>query len=170
MKKLNEESICMKIRECYAVCRIPALALALGFGALAQSPILITQPINASSLVTLAGNTRPEAVAANDQGPVADSLLMDHMLLQLQRAPQTEQAAETFIDQLHDPNSTNYHHWMTAVAFGQQFGLAQQDLNKITGWLQSQGFAVNNVYPSGMLIDFSGTAGQVSAAFHTQIH
>ncbi len=159
----------MKIRECYAVCRIPALALALGFGALAQSPILITQPINASSLVTLAGNTRPEAVAANDQGPVADSLLMDHMLLQLQRAPQTEQAADTLIDQLHDPNSTNYHHWLTAAAFGQQFGLAQQDLNKITAWLQSQGFTVNVTYPSGMLIDFSGTAAQIRTAFHTQI-
>jgi subtilase family serine protease len=29
---------------------------------------------------------------------------------------------------------------------------------------------VNTVYPSGMSIDFSGTAGQVSAAFHTEIH
>jgi subtilase family serine protease len=29
---------------------------------------------------------------------------------------------------------------------------------------------VNSVYPSGMIIDFSGTAGLVKATFHTEIH
>jgi len=160
----------MKLSKCLTVIGIPALALVFGFQAFAQSPILITQPIDSSQLVTLAGNTRPEAVAANDQGPVADSLPMDHMLLQLQRARQTEQEAETWIDRLHDPSSSLYHQWLTAAAFGSQFGLAQQDLSKIVAWLESQGFVVNVVYPSGMLIDFSGTAGQVSAAFHTEVH
>ncbi len=102
--------------------------------------------------------------------PVPDDMPIDHMLLQLRRAPQTDRAAEILIDQLHDPNSSNYHQWLTAAAFGRQFGLAQQDLMKISAWLESQGFAVNVVYPGGMLIDFSGTAGQVAAAFHAQIH
>ena len=144
--------------------------MAFGFQAFAQSPTLINQPIDDNNLVTLAGNTRAEAVAANDQGPVADEMSIDHMLLQLQHAPQTEQAAETLIDQFHNPASPNYHQWLTAAAFGRRFGLAQQDLTKIAAWLESQGFAVNVVYASGMLIDFSGTVGQVRAAFHTEIH
>ncbi|MGB0043541.1 MAG: Ig-like domain repeat protein, partial [Terriglobales bacterium] len=37
-------------------------------------------------------------------------------------------------------------------------------------WLESEGFKVNVVYTNGVLIDFSGTAGQVHAAFHTEIH
>src|SRR5262249_41086336 len=32
------------------------------------------------------------------------------------------------------------------------------------------GFRVNTVYPSGMTIEFAGTAGLVAAAFHTEIH
>jgi len=160
----------MQLSKCLTVIGFPMLAVAFGFQAFAQSPILITQPIDDADLVTLAGNTRAEAVAANDQGPVPDNMPIDHMLLQLRRAPQTELAAEILIDQLHDPNSSNYHQWLTAAAFGRQFGLAQQDLIKIAAWLESQGFAVNVVYPGGMLIDFSGTAGQVAAAFHTQIH
>src|SRR5208282_1658394 len=40
----------------------------------------------------------------------------------------------------------------------------------ITRWLESQGFKVNVVYTNGVLIDFSGTAGEVHAAFHTEIH
>ena len=40
----------------------------------------------------------------------------------------------------------------------------------IRGWLRSHGFTVNVVYPNGVVIDFSGTAGQVREAFHTEIH
>ncbi|HEY8682598.1 MAG TPA: protease pro-enzyme activation domain-containing protein, partial [Rhodanobacter sp.] len=38
----------------------------------------------------------------------------------------------------------------------------------VTSWLTSQGFTVNSVYPNKTQIDFSGTAGQVRQAFHTQ--
>jgi subtilase family serine protease len=158
----------MKTDLCGIAFRISALIPALALGAYAQAPVLITQPIDESNLVTLAGNVRPEATAANDRGPVADGLPMEHMFLQLQRSPQQEQVLEQLIDQLHNPQASSYHQWLTAAEFGQRFGLAQADLNAIGGWLQSYGFRVN-VYPSGMLIDFSGTAGQVRAAFHTQI-
>jgi len=154
-----------------------ALALALTSALLAQSAenmpaarVLITQPIDSSRLHTLAGNTRWEANARNDRGKVADTFAMDHMLLQLQRSPEREQALRNFIDQQHDSISPNFHKWLTAVQFGQIYGPAPLDIEKISGWLSSSGFTVNTVYPSGMLIDFSGTAGQVSAAFHTEIH
>ena len=101
----------------------------------------------------------------NDRGAVADDFQMEHMLLQLQRPPEQEQALKQFIDQLHDPGSPNFHQWLTAQEFGERFGLAQEDLNAITTWLQSHGFQVNVVYPSGMVIDFSGSAGQVREAF-----
>ena len=35
---------------------------------------------------------------------------------------------------------------------------------------RAHGFKVNYVYPSAMLIDFSGDAGSVHEAFHTEIH
>jgi subtilase family serine protease len=92
------------------------------------------------------------------------------MLLQFRRPPEQEQALKEFIDQLHDPASPNFHRWLSAQEFGERFGLAQDDLNTITTWLQSHGFQVNVVYPSGMLIDFSGSAGQVREAFRTEIH
>ena len=131
---------------------------------------LISQNVDESELVTLKGNTRPETIPQNDSGPVADGLRMEHMLLQLQRPPELEKELQQFIDELHDPASPNFHKWLTAQQFGERFGPAQQDLDTITHWLEAHGFAVNVVYPSGMLIDFSGTAAQVRAAFHTEIH
>lgn len=137
---------------------------------LPRPEILITQHINEDELVTLAGNTRSAANAQNDRGQVAGNLPMEHMLLQLKRSPQQEQALEQFIDQLHDPKSPNFHQWLTPAAFGEHFGVSQQDLQTITGWLESHGLQVDVVYPSGMVIDFSGTAAQVNGTFHTEIH
>jgi subtilase family serine protease len=48
--------------------------------------------------------------------------------------------------------------------------VAQQDRDAIKRWLQSHGLKVNVDYTNGVLIDFSGTAGQVREAFHTEIH
>src|SRR6266699_2700030 len=130
----------------------------------------ITQGIDEMDRVALAGNTHPEARPANDRGPVANGFAMDHMLLQLKRSPEQELALQQFLDELHTKGSPNFHQWLTAQEFGEKFGLAKPDLDVVTGWLESHGFRVNVVYPSGMLIDFSGTVAHVRAAFQTKIH
>jgi hypothetical protein len=145
-------------------------AYAQGIGSGQHSRALITQKIDESNRVQLAGNTRPEAWAGNDRGAVADDLPMEHMLLQLKRPPEQEQALREFIDEQETEGSPNFHRWISAQEFGERFGLAKQDLEAITSWLISHGFKVNVVYPSGMVIDFSGTAGQVREAFQTKIH
>ncbi len=130
----------------------------------------ITQSINEMDRVALQGNTRPEARLANDRGPVANDFVMEHILLQLKRSPEQEAALQQFLDELHTKDSPNFHHWLTAQEFGERFGLAKTDLDTVTTWLESHGLRVNVVYPSGMLIDFSGTAGLVRRAFQTEIH
>jgi subtilase family serine protease len=132
--------------------------------------LLITGPVDESNLVTLEGNTRPEANANNDRGPVADDLPLEHMMLQLRRSPQQEEALKVYLDQLQDPASPYFHHWLSAQQIGQRYGVAPADIKAITGWLRSHGFTVNSVYPNKLVIDFSGTAGQVREAFHTEIH
>jgi subtilase family serine protease len=135
-----------------------------------RAPALIRESVDETRLVTLGGNTRPEANAENDRGAVSDDLAMNHMLLQLKRSTEVEQAVEKMIAQLHDPQSPNFHKWLTASDFGKSYGLADTDIQAVRGWLESHGFTVSSVYPNGMVIDFSGTAGQVRAAFHTSIH
>ena len=133
--------------------------------------VLIAGSVDESKLVTLAGNTRPEAMMKQfDRGPVADSYPMEHMMLQLKRSAEQERELEALIDQLHDSSSPNFHRWLAAKEFGERFGLSQQDLDTITRWLESHGFKVNVVYENGLLIDFSGTAEQIRNAFHTEIH
>src|SRR5215467_10448785 len=130
----------------------------------------ISQSIVETNRITLRGNTRPEATLTNDRGPVANNFALEHMLHQLKRSPEQEQALQQFIEELNTTDSPNFYRWLTAQEFGEKFGVAKSDLNLITAWLESHGFRVNVVYPSGMLIDFSGTAAQVRQAFQTEIH
>jgi subtilase family serine protease len=157
-----------------------SLALAGACTALAASSLLaapsgvpkqaIVSTINDADLTVLAGNTRPEANVANDQGAVEGSTPMQHMLLQLKRTPEREAALIQLIDDLHNPQSDSFHQWLTPAQFAAHYGVASEDSATVTRWLQSHGLTVNGVTPGGMLIDFSGTAAEVSQAFHTEIH
>jgi subtilase family serine protease len=135
-----------------------------------RARVLITRPINERRLVRLAGNTRREANANTDRGRVRNDFLMEHMLLLLKRPPELEQAFEEYIDSLTDQSSANFHHWLLPEEQGQMYGPTQQDIDTVTGWLQSHGFTVGFVYPNRQVIDFSGTAGEINEAFHTEIH
>ena len=131
---------------------------------------LINGAISENQRSTLAGNVRPEAIHSNDRGAVADSAVFDHMMLQLHRSPEQEQALATLIEQLETKGSPLYHQWLTPQQFGQRFGVAPVDLNAVTAWLKSHGFVVNGITPDGMTIDFSGNAKQIREAFRTEIH
>ncbi|GGA25574.1 S53 family peptidase [Dyella nitratireducens] len=130
----------------------------------------ITQAPSNNDRVAVEGNVNPFATAANDRGRVDDSTKLDHMLLQLQRPADREAALEAFMQEQTTKGSPNYHHWLTAAEFGQDYGPSQMDIDAVTSWLKSQGFTVNRVYESGMTIDFSGTAAQVRNAFATEVH
>lgn len=130
----------------------------------------ITQVVDDSKLTVLRGNTYPLARSEFDQGMAPASLAMDHMQLVLKRGPEQQQALATLLAQQQDRSSSTYHKWLTPDQFGQQFGPAQQDIQKITAWLEAKGFRVDSVSRGRTVIDFSGTAGQVQQAFHTAIH
>ena len=145
----------------------------LPFNAAAQTepaPSRITQAVDEANLTVLKGNTYYLARAKYDRGAAPSSLPMNRMLLVLQRSPQQESALEQLLDQQQDQSSPNYHQWLTPQQFGQQFGPSDQDVQKITSWLQSHGFQVASISNGRTVIEFSGTAGQVQEAFHTAIH
>jgi subtilase family serine protease len=131
---------------------------------------LSTEPVNASGLVVLHGNTHPMARPQFDRGVAPARLPMGHMLLVLKRSTEQEAALEKLLAQQQDRSSSNYHKWLTPVEFGAEFGPSDQDIQTVTSWLASEGFRVHKVSNGRNVIDFSGTAGQVEAAFHTTIH
>ncbi|MGH9434201.1 MAG: S53 family peptidase, partial [Terriglobia bacterium] len=133
-------------------------------------PARVTQPVDAQKLVTLPGNTHPLARPEYDHGAAPDSLPLDHMLLVLERGPEQEAALRKLLDEQQVKSSPSHHQWLTPQQFGQQFGPADSDIQAVSDWLTSQGFQIDRVATGRVLIEFSGTAGLVRQAFHTEIH
>ena len=156
--------------------------------ALAGAPVL-AQPVAASNLVTAAGASEGPRVTqtVNNQlvSPVAkthlkfveakapvkqlaDTFKMNHLQLVLKPSAARQAALTSLIADQHNPKSSSFQKWLTPEQFGESYGVADSDIAAVTSWLKAQGFTVNNVYPNKTQIDFSGTVGQVKAAFHTQ--
>jgi len=130
----------------------------------------VVQNVDEARLTILSGNTHPFARAEFDQGALADATPLRRMVLVLQRSSEQEAALQQMIDQQQDKNSAIYHHWLTPEIFGAVFGPTDSDLSAVTTWLGSRGFAGVQVNAARTLIEFSGTAGMVHAAFRTTMH
>lgn len=133
-------------------------------------PPRITQAIDDTQLVRLKGNVHPLAQPQFDQGAVSDATPMQRMMLVLQRSPEQETALQLLMRGQLSKDSPNYHKWLTPQQFGQEFGPSDADIQAITNWLTQQGFQQIKVGAGRLAIEFSGNAGQVRNAFHTEIH
>jgi len=130
----------------------------------------ITKKIDETRLARLVGNVHPEATSQNDRGAVGDSMQLQHLQLLLQRPAESEAALDAFMDRQQTPGNPDYHNYLTAEQLGAKYGPSSADIATVRGWLEMHGFQVNGVSASGMRIDFSGTAGQITEAFKTEIH
>jgi subtilase family serine protease len=147
-----------------------ALALAAGAEQGSMKQPLITKKIDETKLVRLVGNVRPEATLENDRGAVGDSMQLEHLQLLLKRPAASEAELAAYMDRLQTPGSPDYHHWLTPEELGAQYGPSSADTAAVTAWLETHGFQINTISPSGMRIDFSGNAGQIIESFKTEIH
>jgi subtilase family serine protease len=131
---------------------------------------LVTASIDEKKVVTLSGNTRPEVRTARDLGAAPEDLLLEHIYLLMNRPPEQKQAIDELVNELHDRNSSHYHHWLSASQLAERFAPNDKDIKTVIDWLTAHDFTVNMVYRANGVIDFSGSAQQVAATFHTQIH
>jgi subtilase family serine protease len=154
-----------------SVVTILALSSVPAFTQSSSAPhALITQKIDETDLVTLTGNTRPEVRTARDMGPVSNSLQLSHMYLQMKMSPEQKVDVAALANRLHDPSAAEYHKWLSLAEIENRFGPSQDDIRTVSDWLESHEFTVNVVYRANGVIDFSGSAGSIREAFHTEIH
>jgi uncharacterized protein (TIGR03437 family) len=142
----------------------------LSAAAVHAQPDRIHGAIDNSRPTVLRGLVHPDARPANDQGVVEDSFVLPGMTLLLNPSAAQQAALEQLLAQQQDPSSPNYRNWLTPEQYADRFGLSADDVGKIAAWVKSQGFAVTATARGRNWVTFSGTAQQVKAAFHTEIH
>jgi subtilase family serine protease len=154
-----------------SVMALASLATAVSFSQSPSAPQpLITRPVDEAALVSLRGNTHPFIQRAYDRGAAPQSMAANRLLLILKRSQQQENALQVYLQSVQDRNSPNFRAFLSPVEFGQRYGIADTDLQTVEAWLRGHGLTVARVSKGRTAIEFSGTAGQVQAAFHTSIH
>lgn len=167
---LRIETRFMKLRLMWA--RFAACSLLIsGVVGIAQGPKpRLASAIGSNVRVALPG-TRPElATVGEDQGAAAADMPLKGITLVFRRSTAQQADLDALLAAQGNPASPVFHQWLTADAFAARFGVADADIAKVRTWLQAQGFAVDGVARSRDRIVFDGTAGQVAAAFGTQLH
>ncbi|MBZ5662422.1 MAG: putative Ig domain-containing protein [Acidobacteriia bacterium] len=130
----------------------------------------ITNSVDDRQLTRIHGNLHPWAQAQNDRGAADPSLMLQRITIMFQPTASQQADLDALLAAQQNPTSPSFHHWLSPQQFGDRFGIAPADLAKVAAWLQSMGFAVVETPASRNFIVFEGTAAEVSAAFHTEIH
>lgn len=146
-----------------------AASIGASGGAQAQT-VRITQPLDTARRTILAGQWNPKARTKDDRGPLDPFTKIGGMTLVFQPSHPQSQALDQFLLQQQDTSSPDYRNWLTPEQYADRFGLAPDDIAKVVSWMEGNGFSIDYVARSRTSVTFSGTAGQVEKAFHTEIH
>src|SRR5579859_5178336 len=79
-------------------------------------------------------------------------------------------ALDALLTSLYDPQSSQYHQYLTPDQFTQLFAPTSDQVQQVTSYLQSQGMTVTSVAPNNLLIDATTNVAQAQQSFHVQIN
>jgi subtilase family serine protease len=157
------------VPSCLLVCLLLSATAAVSFAQTAP-PDRILETIDQGQMTALPGNVHPWARAQFDQGRVDPGMKMQGVTISFKLSPAQQAALDQLIAEQQDASSPNYHQWLTPEQYATRFGMSQNDLDRVTTWLETQGFSRIQASRSATRVAFDGTAAQVEAAFRTEIH
>lgn len=79
------------------------------------------------------------------------------------------QALATQSQQVSDPTSPSYRHYLTTAQFTDSYGATAPDYQALITWAQSNGLSVVTTYPSRLLLPVRGTAAAIERALFVNL-
>ncbi|MGO8765356.1 MAG: protease pro-enzyme activation domain-containing protein [Limisphaerales bacterium] len=75
-------------------------------------------------------------------------------------------ALDNLLQQIYDPNSPNYHHYLTPEQFTESFGPSVADYEAVIHFAATNGLTVAGTHPNRMLVDVEGRVADIERIFH----
>lgn len=76
---------------------------------------------------------------------------------------------DAFLEQVSDPNSSSYKHYLTADEFTAKFGPTEEDYQKLIRFAEQKGLTVVGTHPNRLLLDVAGRSADVERAFNVRM-
>jgi subtilase family serine protease len=71
---------------------------------------------------------------------------------------------------LYDPNDPLYHHFLTPQQFAERFAPSDQELNRVSQYLNARGIHVTSTHSNHLVIDAEGASSDIENAFQIELH
>jgi subtilase family serine protease len=142
-------------------CNSRSLRFALG-SICTASLLLLGVPAHAQRQVLQTRMAAPKAQ------PVGQLPATQNLNLALTLALRNEGQLQLLIQQLYDPTSPQYRHFLTVQEFTDEFGPTAADYDKVIAFATRYGLTVTSTSPNRLVLDVSGSLAQIEQAF--QVH
>src|SRR5215469_5665640 len=127
--------------------------------------LIFTSPASAQT-VQLSGTISAEALKQPTFGDLPAQQILP---LQIQFKPRSQAQLNQLLEDQQNPNSPQYHQWLTPQEYTQRFGVPQAEFDKVSKWLTNEGFQVTGGSPADGYIKFNATVLAIQKSFNTRV-
>jgi subtilase family serine protease len=93
--------------------------------------------------------------------PATQSMHIDMVL-----AVRDQAGLDRFLQEIYDPSSASYRHFLTVEQFTERFGPTQQDYDALIRFARANGFSVIRASRDAMDVQLQGSVADIETAFH----
>ena len=76
---------------------------------------------------------------------------------------------KTELNELYDPNSPQFHEFLSPERFAQQYGASEKDYQSLIAFARANGLRVTATYPDHLLLAVDGSAASINKTFHISL-
>jgi subtilase family serine protease len=140
------------------------------------SLLLICASLLAISIAARAEQNSPKVLNGQIAPLVAQAQLLQvaspgqQLNLSLGLQPRNTAALNSLLSSLYDPQSPQYHQYLTPDQFEALFAPTPDSVQQVVSYLQSVGMTVTSIAPNNLLIDATSSVAQADQAFSTTIN
>jgi len=93
----------------------------------------------------------------------------NHLNLAIGLPLRNQTALSNLLQQIYDPASPNYHHYLTPSQFAERFGPTEKDYQAVIAFAKTHGLKVTATHPNRVLLDVTGPVTNVEKALHVTL-
>jgi len=83
---------------------------------------------------------------------------------------QNRAALTNLLREIYDPNSPNYHQYLSPEQFAAKFGPKEQDYAAVIAFANTNGLRVTRKHPNRTMLDVAGSVADIEKAFHVKMY
>ncbi len=111
----------------------------------------------------------PHEVASGVAPLVGHLPVQQRISLALSLPLRNQDQLERLLEDIYNPYSANYHHYLSVEEFADRFGSTEEDYAAVIRFAESHGLTVVGKGRNRVVLDVEGTASNVESAFHTSL-